>query len=134
MSLSGVLNVTKNRYRVASLLAKLKLSQPEKDLIYKHFGYSEKINQNVYQVPPGSQQLRHTGKILLEINNMQSSSSLMEKDALKKSKFGTDKVKKYQVLNPPRTIYSTRNKAAKMTRLRKERLVSGRVLEIVHMY
>ena len=62
LSLSGALNATKNRHRVASLLAKLKLSEQEKDLIYKHFGHSEKINQNVYQAPPGSQQVRNTGK------------------------------------------------------------------------
>ena len=94
LSLSGALNATKSRHRVASLLAKLKLSEQEKDLICKYFGQSEKINQNVYQAPPGSQQLRNTEKRLLEINNMQSSSSLKEKDTLKKSKFGTDKVKK----------------------------------------
>ena len=84
LSLSGALNATKNRHRVASLLAKFKLSEKEKDLIYKHFGHSEKINQNVYQAPAGSHQLRHTGERLLEINNMQSSSSLKEKDALNK--------------------------------------------------
>ena len=48
------LNATKNRHRVASLLANLKLSEQEKDLIYKHFGHSEKINQIVYQASPGS--------------------------------------------------------------------------------
>ena len=48
LSLSGALNATKNRHRVASLHAKLKLSKQEKGLIYKHFGHSEKINQNVY--------------------------------------------------------------------------------------
>ena len=119
MSLSRALNATKNRPRVASLLGKLKLSEQEKDLIYKHFDHSEKINQSVYQVPPGSQQLRNTGKRLLEINNMQSSSSLKEKDALKKSKFGTDKVKKSQVLNPSRTINSTINKAARNGKVKK---------------
>ena len=110
LSLSGALNATKNRHRVASLLAKLKLSEKEKDLIYKHFGHSEKINQNVYQAPPGSQQLRHTGKRLLEINNMESSSSLKEKDALKKNKSTDKKVKKSKVLNPARTINSTSSK------------------------
>ena len=47
-----------------------------------------------------------------KINNMQSSSSLKEKEALKKSKSGTDQVKKCQVLNPSRTINSTTSKAA----------------------
>ena len=108
--LSGALNATKNRHRVASLLAKLKLSEKEKDLIYKHFGHSEKINENVYQAPPGSQQLRHTGKRLLEINNMQSSRSLKEKDALKKNKSTDKKVKKSKVLNPARTINGTSSK------------------------
>ena len=74
LCLSGALNATKNHHRVGSLLAKLKFSEQEKDLIYKHFGHSEKISQNVYQAPPGSQQLRNTGKRLLEISNIQSSS------------------------------------------------------------
>ena len=119
LSLSGALSATKNCHRVASLLAKLKLSEQEKDLIYKHFGQSEKIKQNVYQAPPGFQQLRNTGKRLLEINNMQSSSSLKEKDTSKKSKFGTDKVKKSQVLNPSRTINSTTSKAARNDKVKK---------------
>ena len=54
LNLSGTLNATKNLHRLASLLAKLMLQEQEKDLIYKHFGHSEKINQNVYQAPPGS--------------------------------------------------------------------------------
>ena len=111
LSLSGALNATKNRHRVASLLAKLKLSKKGKDLICKHFGLSEKINQNVYQAPAGSHQLRHTGKRLLEINNMQSSSSLQVKDVLKKNK-STDKKVKKLLIEPliARTINSTASK------------------------
>ena len=50
---------------------------------------------------------------------MQSPSSLKEKNALKKSKFGTDKVKKSQVLNPSRTINTTTSKAARNDKVKK---------------
>ena len=63
----GAINATKNRHRVATILAKLKLSEQEKTLIYNHFGHSEKINQNVYQAAPGSLQLKRTGQQLLQI-------------------------------------------------------------------
>lgn len=52
--LKGALNATKNGHWVTSLLAKLKLSRKEKDLIYKNFAHSEKINQNFYQASAGS--------------------------------------------------------------------------------
>ena len=50
LSLKGTINAPKNRHRVASLLARLKLSKKEKIYvdIYQHFGHSERINQNVY--------------------------------------------------------------------------------------
>ena len=65
----GAINATRNRHRVASLLAKLHLSQKEKDLIFQHFGHSEHMNKNVYQAPPGSQQLQSTGRLLSEISS-----------------------------------------------------------------
>ena len=37
ISRKGVINATKNRHRVASLLSRLQLSSKEKDLIFKHF-------------------------------------------------------------------------------------------------
>ena len=69
LSLKGAINATRNRHRVASLLAKLSLTEKEKDLIYKHFGHSEEINQGVYQAAGGSQQLNVTGNYLSQIHN-----------------------------------------------------------------
>jgi len=63
----GSFNATQNRHRMASILAKLSLTEQEKNLIYQHFGHSEKVNQNVYQAAAGSQQLRTTGKMLLQV-------------------------------------------------------------------
>ena len=60
-------NATKNHHLVAKILAKLELSEREKTLIYNHFGHSERINQNLYQVAPGSLQLKTTGQQLLQI-------------------------------------------------------------------
>ena len=64
----GAINATRNRHRVASLLAKLQLSKQEQDLIFQHFGHSENINMNVYQAPLGAMQLKTTGQRLLQIN------------------------------------------------------------------
>ena len=63
----GSFNATQNRHRMASILAKLSLSEQEKDLIYQHFGHSERMNQNVYQEAADTQQLRTTGKMLLQV-------------------------------------------------------------------
>ena len=38
--LKGKINATKNRHRVTSILAKLELSEKERDLVFKHFGHS----------------------------------------------------------------------------------------------
>ena len=46
-----------------------KLFKKEKEMIYQHFGYSENLNQNVYQAPPGSLQLQTMGQWLLQIQN-----------------------------------------------------------------
>ena len=64
LSMKGMINPTRNRHRVASLMAKLELSEKEKEMIFKHFGHSKSINENVYQACPGSTQLKTTGKIL----------------------------------------------------------------------
>ena len=65
----GAINATKNRHRVATILAKLDMSESEKKLIYSHFGHSEMINQNVYQATPGSLQLRTTGQTLMNVHH-----------------------------------------------------------------
>ena len=67
ISLQGIVNATGNRHRVASLLARLQLTEKEKDLIFRHFGHSKTMNENVYQVAAGTQQLNNTGKRLKEI-------------------------------------------------------------------
>ena len=68
LSLKGAINATRNRHRVASLLAKLNLSDQEKELIYDHFGHSKSVNKNRYQAAAGSMQIQHTGKKLLQLN------------------------------------------------------------------
>ena len=63
--LTVVVNATKNKRHIASLIARLKLSDKEKEMIYNHFRYSQHINQNVSQAPPGSVQLKTTGQRLM---------------------------------------------------------------------
>lgn len=63
----GSFNATQNRHRMASILAKFSLNQQEMDLIYDHFGHSERMNRNVYQAAAGTQQLRTTGRMLKEV-------------------------------------------------------------------
>lgn len=53
VGLEKSLNATSNRHRVASLLAQLALNEHEKDMVYKHFGHSRKVNESVYQVAAG---------------------------------------------------------------------------------
>ena len=71
--MKGAINATRNRHRVASLLGKLELSEHEKSLIFKHFGLSKFINENVYQAAAGSLQLQTTGKRLIEIHTSSNS-------------------------------------------------------------
>nr|XP_047142840.1 uncharacterized protein LOC124817088 [Hydra vulgaris] len=59
LNLKGAINATKNKHRVASLLAKLHLSKKEQELIFQHFGHSERMNKDVYQAPPGSMNVIH---------------------------------------------------------------------------
>ena len=82
LSLKGAINATKNRHRVSSLLAKLELSDKEKELIYKHLGHSGKINENVYQAAAGSLQLQTTGKRLLQIQSNQKSKVFNESQVI----------------------------------------------------
>lgn len=63
----GAFNATKNRHRVASILAKFNVNESEKQLVYEHFGHSKKMNQDVYQTAAGSRQIQTTGKMLLEV-------------------------------------------------------------------
>ena len=83
INLKGAINSTSNRHRVASILAKLELPEFERQLIYKHFGHSERINQTVYQALPGSMKLNSTGKRLLEINSTAGNASPAKKAATK---------------------------------------------------
>ena len=68
----GAINATSNRHRIATILAKLELSEKEKQLIYNHFGHSERINKDVYQATPGSSQLKTTGEKLMNIHKGKS--------------------------------------------------------------
>ena len=55
--MKGKINPTRNCHRVASLLAKLELTDKEKEMLFKHFGHSKEINETVYQACTGSMQL-----------------------------------------------------------------------------
>ena len=68
ISKKGSLNATKNRHRVASLLANLQLTEKEKDLIFKHFGHSKDVNEEIYQASAGTRQINSTGQMLLEVS------------------------------------------------------------------
>lgn len=68
ISRKGSLNATKNRHRVASLLSKMLLSEKEKELIFKHFGHSKNVNEDIYQAAAGTLQLQSTGQKLLQVN------------------------------------------------------------------
>ena len=48
LPLTGAVKATKNRYRIVSLIARLKLSHKEKEMLCTHFRHSEHINQNIY--------------------------------------------------------------------------------------
>jgi len=67
ISKQGCINATRNRHRVASLLSKLQLTEKEKQLIFKHFGHSGKVNEDVYQSAAGSSQIESTGQKLLQV-------------------------------------------------------------------
>ena len=62
------LNATTNRHRVASLLANMQLTEKEKDLIFKHFGQSKDVNEEIYQASAGTRQINSIGQMLLEVS------------------------------------------------------------------
>ena len=68
ISLKGAINATRNRHRVASLLAALELSEKENNPICKHFGHSASVNENLYQSTIGTMQLGTTGTQLLKLH------------------------------------------------------------------
>ncbi|XP_047131219.2 uncharacterized protein LOC136071695 [Hydra vulgaris] len=59
---------TTNRHRLSTLMAAINLSDLEKSLVFKHFGHSKNINENIYQAPAAHQQILSTGKHLLAID------------------------------------------------------------------
>ena len=67
ISKKGAFNATKNRHRMASLLAKINLNSKEKELIFNHFGHSSEVNKNVYQAAAGTQQIDTTGHLLMKV-------------------------------------------------------------------
>ncbi|XP_066914461.1 uncharacterized protein [Clytia hemisphaerica] len=102
LSLKGAFNPTKNRHRVASLLARLELSDKEKELVYKHFGHSEMVNEGIYQAAGGTQQLQSTGGLLKQIyestkNLVKSKNPNVSTDASRKAKVSTDVSRKAKV-------------------------------------
>ena len=75
----GTINTIKNRYSVASLLAKIKLSEKKKELILKHFGHSQKSNEDVYQTLPGLLQIANTGQKFPEIHKQTKTQAVIGK-------------------------------------------------------
>lgn len=67
ISRKGAINATKNRHRVASLLSRLQLTSKEKDLIFKHFGHSKNVNEDIYQAAAGTMQVQSTGQKLFHV-------------------------------------------------------------------
>lgn len=64
---TGSFNATKNRHRIATLLARMNLNENEKKLIFQHFGHSQTMNEDVYQAAGGSRQIQSTGKMLQRV-------------------------------------------------------------------
>ena len=66
LSRKGTINTIKNRYSVASLLAKIKLSE-------------KKSNEDVYQAPPGLLQIANTGQKFPEIHKQTKTQAVIGK-------------------------------------------------------
>lgn len=73
LDLKGIINVTQNLHRVATLLAKLNISEKEQQFIYKA------VNQNVYQATPCSIQLQTTNRLLHNIHGKACSEKFSDK-------------------------------------------------------
>lgn len=69
VNLKGAINATRNRHRVATILARCNLSDDDRSLIHRHFGHSKSVNENVYQAAPGKNLVEKTGKLLQEISD-----------------------------------------------------------------
>ena len=63
----GAFNATKNRHRIATILARMNLSEGDQQLMFAHFGHSKTVNQDVYQAAAGSLQIATTAKVLLKV-------------------------------------------------------------------
>ena len=66
--ITGTLTATSNRRRVSTLIALLTLSDRERETVYRHFGHSEWMNQNVYQSPEGIQEVLTMGQCLEKLD------------------------------------------------------------------
>ena len=75
----GAINATRNRHRIASILGKLQLSEKEKNLVFKHFGHSKRMNENRYQAANGLSQINTTGKRLNDITLLISSQTILKR-------------------------------------------------------
>ena len=58
---------------------KIKLSEKKKELILKHFGHSQKSNEDVYQTPPGLLQIANTGQKFPEIHKQTKTQAVIGK-------------------------------------------------------
>ena len=71
------LTATKMRHRAATLFANMEMPEADRAFIYKHLGYSEEINKNVYQCPPAVRELTKVGSYL---SNLDQNESLTSKE------------------------------------------------------
>ena len=59
---------TSNRHRLSTVLAGFNLTNLERELVFKHFGHSKEINENIYQAPAAHLQLETTGAYLSRVD------------------------------------------------------------------
>jgi hypothetical protein len=70
------------------------LSEKEKNLIFKHFGHSQTVNQNVHQSTSGTMQLKTTGKQLLKLHTGDTSTNNEQQPSTSKRSEETGKTSK----------------------------------------
>ena len=53
------------------------MTDQEKELIFKHFGYSKSVNEDIYQASAGTCQIKSTGQKLLQKCQVENFSTLL---------------------------------------------------------
>ena len=69
-SLAGVqLTATDNRHRISTLYAGMHMSREDRECFFKHMGHSEAVSRDNYQCPPGMEEIRVMGRVLVDIDS-----------------------------------------------------------------